>query len=244
LVDVTPDDLAKLGLPLRFAKELTLAASGGPATEPPGSKGAAGKGKGGKGFGGSPSEDSKGKGKGKGKDKGKDFLKGAKDKGKDGKGKGKDKGKGPGGKGKFSDVISLEEAADMDPEFNICQRVLGAGGRNVRHIYEITGASAWLKGVGSDDSVNSSEPLHVSLSCSSQEGLDKALEMANDLISTVFDEYSQWAEKQEAGPGGKGKGKSFKGGFKGFKGKGKSKGKDKGKDKGKGKDKDKGKGKG
>ncbi|CAE8658866.1 unnamed protein product, partial [Polarella glacialis] len=115
LVDVTPDDLAKLGLPLRFAKELTLAASGGPATEPPGSKGAAGKGKGGKGFGGSPSEDSKGKGKGKGKDKGKDFLKGAKDKGKDGKGKGKDKGKGPGGKGKFSDVISLEEAADMDP---------------------------------------------------------------------------------------------------------------------------------
>lgn len=221
LVDVTPDDLAKLGLPMRFAKELTTAAAEYK------NKGT-GKGHGTSGK-GTSTWDAKGKGKGfDAKGKGKAFE----DKGK-GFGKGK---KGP--PQELKTTIPLTDLLHAHPSFDLRTKLLGDGNQNVRHILDSTGAQVLLIGSGGGirDAAGSSEPLHLQVRSQTKDGLNKAIEFVNDLISVVLEQYSNF-ERSSFGKAGKGgKGYKGKGDDFGRKGGSKGKGKDKGKWSGGGRD--------
>lgn len=252
LADVSADDLAKLGLPLRFAKELIAASS------EQGSRG------GGRGGSNDRSEDKKGreKGKDKGKEKGDRFDRSSKGKGKDsgkdnkGKAKGKDKGsKGKsrdkddrysGGRDKdidsdaeFQEALSLEDAAAMRPEFGLRAKILGQSGRNVKHIETATGTRVSLQGGPTEDGEDTGEPMRLIVTGNDEKEYNRALEMIHDLLDTIFEDYNVWAAKKgyetfevaeeaDESQGGKSEGR------RGSKGKGK-KGKGKGEGKGKGK---------
>merc|ERR1712232_1523524 len=120
--DTKPEELFSLGIPLRFAKELTLAAQDA-ASDHPGERPQKGKEKG------------KGKGKEKGKDNGKDV----------GKSRGKDKGRGKDSHGRqeFQQTLDMEE---LDPSFEVKPKLIGFKGSNVHHIQDTTGAQLWVTG--------------------------------------------------------------------------------------------------
>jgi len=54
--------------------------------------------------------------------------------------------------------------------------------------------------------------MSLQVSAGSKEDLDKAVAMANDLISAVLEEYDKWLTDGGAEGSGKGKGKRDKGG--------------------------------
>jgi len=144
------------------------------------------------------------------------------DKGGDkGRGKGKSKGSkgGGGGGGSLKEVLELFEA---DDGFSLRQKLIGDHGRNVHHIQDQTGARLWFNG----------NPLQLEISAESDDALHGAVNMAQDLITAVYDDYMKWAESRGIEVSGR---------------RGKGKGKDRGKDRGgkdRGKDHGKGSGKG
>jgi len=203
LSEATSADLVGLGMPQRFAVALIDAAAAGP-----------GRGGGGKSW------SSKG-GKSKGKDRSDEYEDRGKGKGK-GKGEGKSKGKNK-SRGEFTHTIPVD-LEGMSGDFNFRAKILGAKGENMFHVQDQTGVKVDLQGQDRDGY------LELVLSADSEESLDKASAMCEDLLGSVFDEF----EEQGGGGGGKSKGKGKRGDRKGDKGKG-DKGKGKGKEKGKSK---------
>merc|ERR1712187_373118 len=106
-------------------------------------------------------------GKGKGKK--------SKDKGEDGKG---------GAEGAFKKILKLKEC---DEGFRLRGALIGEKGRNIHHIQDATGAKLWIQGEGSDSMV-------VKISADEQEDLEKAVDMAKDLIKAVYREYDEWKQ--------------------------------------------------
>eukprot|EP00927_Polykrikos_kofoidii_P064327 TRINITY_DN5947_c0_g1_i1.p1 TRINITY_DN5947_c0_g1~~TRINITY_DN5947_c0_g1_i1.p1 ORF type:complete len:510 (+),score=128.05 TRINITY_DN5947_c0_g1_i1:73-1530(+) len=154
--------------------------------------------------------------------------------GEKGKGKGKRKEKGgkakaeqarpDAGGGAFQHTINIEAC---EPGFPMRSKLVGNKGHNVHHIQDQTNSKLWFKG-------NSGESMSLTLSAETQEELDHAVQMAEDLIDSVHEEYEQWIFDEEGGGGGGG------GGDKG-KGKGKNREKGKGKESSKGSSKGKSK---
>jgi len=146
-----------------------------------------------------------------------------------GRGKGKARPKGreegdgrqreaPGGReAGFREVLELWEC---EPAFNLKGKIIGDSGRNVHHIQDQTGAKLWLSG----------DPMQLEVCTNSPEDLERAVNMAQDLLGAVYDEYTQWlgGEGEDRGPREAGKGMG--------------KGKDKGKDAAKGRRRESGKG--
>merc|ERR1712048_1468239 len=131
-----------------------------------------------------------------------------------GKGKSKDKEKGR-GKGKDKDKPDAEyrkvlKLKECDPAFNLKGALIGEHGKNVQHIQDQSQSKPWFKGEVADG-------MYLEISSGSSDSLEKAVQMAKDLIKTVYRQYEDWqAERPEGvhGPknssGGKGKGKSKK----------------------------------
>uniref|UniRef100_A0A7S4PTK7 K Homology domain-containing protein n=1 Tax=Alexandrium monilatum TaxID=311494 RepID=A0A7S4PTK7_9DINO len=124
---------------------------------------------------------------------------------------------GKGRDGIFREVLDLWEC---EQGFNIKGKVIGDSGRNVHHIQDQTGARLWLSG----------EPARLEVTADSPDGLRRAVQMAQDLLGAVYEEYAEWLNGEGANGGGGLRDRA--------KGKG---GKDRGKDQGKGKRKDGGK---
>lgn len=211
---VSPDELQRLGMPQRFAKELTLTASKAVASAPPPLP--------------TPPApppappappadlERRPKGSWKGKGKGKDT--GALE---SGKGKGGSR-TGGGDSGEFHEKLEVG-LDDSDRAFgSVRGKLIGDNARNIRHIREQTNVSMWVRGRGSGfteaDGRESSEPMHIMLSGRDRDQLNRACDMASDLITTVQEEYQQFLER---GGHGEAKGKGMPKG----KGKGKAKGK-------------------
>merc|ERR1712157_688871 len=117
-------------------------------------------------------------------------------------GKGKDKDKPD---GEFKKVLKLKEC---DPAFNLKGALIGEQGKNVQHIQDQSQSKLWFKG-------EVAEGMYLEISSGSSDSLEKAVQMAKDLIKTVYGQYEEWqAEHSEGGhgpknsSGGKGKGKS------------------------------------
>jgi len=122
-----------------------------------------------------------------------------------GKGKGKRKGKDDQGRdGYWKEILDLW---DCDHSFGLRDKIVGERARNVHHIQDQTGAKVWCGG----------DPLKVEVSANSSDILSKAVQMTQDLIGTVYDEFLKF----QGGDGHRGKGRD-----RGKGGKGKDKDKD------------------
>eukprot|EP00929_Paragymnodinium_shiwhaense_P036550 TRINITY_DN1956_c0_g1_i2.p1 TRINITY_DN1956_c0_g1~~TRINITY_DN1956_c0_g1_i2.p1 ORF type:complete len:626 (-),score=174.44 TRINITY_DN1956_c0_g1_i2:76-1953(-) len=146
--------------------------------------------------------DDRGKGKKGDKDKGK-----GRDSDK-GKGKGKDKGKEG---GRYRESIPLD---DVDEVFDLRNKVLGDRGVNLFHIQDETGAQLFI-------ATEQDGRLRLDISADERGRLDAAINLAQELIDSVYNQYYDWLDK--------GKGRGERRGGKGDKDKGKGKSKSKGK---------------
>ncbi|RCH93586.1 hypothetical protein CU098_004600, partial [Rhizopus stolonifer] len=80
-----------------------------------------------------------------------------------------------------------------NPPFNLRAKIVGPQGAFVKHIVQETGARVQLKGRGSGfiDSTTrkeSDEDLHVHITCMAEDGLESAIKLTEDLLSTVRQE--------------------------------------------------------
>ncbi|KAL1927284.1 hypothetical protein VTP01DRAFT_3913 [Rhizomucor pusillus] len=87
---------------------------------------------------------------------------------------------------------------DMEggPHFNLRAKIVGPHGAYVKHIQNETGSRVQLKGRGSgfyetSTGQEADEPLHVYISCPREEGLEKAVQLTQDLLKTVRAEYER-----------------------------------------------------
>mmetsp|Transcript_58449 Transcript_58449/g.162980 ORF Transcript_58449/g.162980 Transcript_58449/m.162980 type:complete len:288 (-) Transcript_58449:88-951(-) len=185
-----------------------------------------------------------------------------------GKGKGADKGKGGKGEkgsrekgGKVAKNFAIENIIDVDTQgseftFPWKAKIFGEDNRNVRHIQQQTGTTILLRGRGSSNRHrDDDETLHLFIGAEAhvkQSDFDKAINMCEDLLETVYQDFSEWVEEKGEEFGDDccdhsdvdGVEDELEGPHKSSKNKGKGKGRFRGRSKGKGKGKGKGKPKG
>ncbi|KAJ3193240.1 Checkpoint kinase 2 [Irineochytrium annulatum] len=87
---------------------------------------------------------------------------------------------------------------DFEPDrfFNVRAKIVGPQGKYVKHIQQETGAKVFLKGKGSGyEMQNSMEPLeglHLHITGPTEEAVDKAKRLCEDLVDTVKEEYERY----------------------------------------------------
>ncbi|CAG8512473.1 13763_t:CDS:10 [Acaulospora morrowiae] len=94
---------------------------------------------------------------------------------------------------------------EPDRTFNARAKIVGPQGAYVKHIQQETGAKVQLKGRGSGyveptSGAEAFEPLHIHITCWSQDGLDKAKKLCEDLINTVKTEWDRHKAQQTVYP--------------------------------------------
>ncbi|CAG8449036.1 6246_t:CDS:10 [Ambispora gerdemannii] len=94
---------------------------------------------------------------------------------------------------------------EPDRTFNARAKIVGPQGAFVKHIQQETGAKVQLKGRGSGyieptSGTEAFEPLHIHITCWSQEGLDRAKELCQSLINFVKIEWEKHKVQQAAYP--------------------------------------------
>ncbi|CAJ0844126.1 5691_t:CDS:10 [Entrophospora sp. SA101] len=94
---------------------------------------------------------------------------------------------------------------EPDRTFNARAKIVGPQGAYVKHIQAETSAKVQLKGRGSGyveptSGTEAFEPLHIHITCWSQEGLEKAKKLCEDLISTVKSEWDKHKAQQATYP--------------------------------------------
>lgn len=148
------------------------------------------------------------KGKGKGKkgdrdsDKGKGKGRKADRDGDKGKSKGKQKGKvREPGENDFEATVPVNSEG-IDPEFHLRAKLVGEGGRNVKHIEQNTGACVQVL---HDDG----DGMRFKIFGADEDAVELAKDMCEDLLSSVLEEAGAAPTKRSRGKGaGKGKRKA------------------------------------
>ncbi|KAJ9123788.1 hypothetical protein QFC24_003562 [Naganishia onofrii] len=102
--------------------------------------------------------------------------------------------------------------------FNVRAKVVGPGGMFVKYIQSETGTRVQIKGVGSgfyetETGMESTDPMHINIAGPDESQVEKAKELANDLLDVVRQEY----EKARQASMGGGMGMS---GYSGYQGQG------------------------
>lgn len=92
-----------------------------------------------------------------------------------------------------------------DPTFNAKMKLIGIQGANVKHINRETGARLQLRGKGSGFKEPTSgkeayEPMFFQISSLTEEGLEKAKQLVDDLIKTVKGEYERFKQYRASRP--------------------------------------------
>mmetsp|Transcript_25403 Transcript_25403/g.46091 ORF Transcript_25403/g.46091 Transcript_25403/m.46091 type:complete len:463 (+) Transcript_25403:106-1494(+) len=93
-------------------------------------------------------------------------------------------------------IIGIEN----DKDFQVARRIIGAKGANMKRIVRQTEAKLRLRGVGSGyfegaGQKESSEPLQLCISCTSQDGYKVAVKNVEDLLHRVYEEYKQFCRE-------------------------------------------------
>lgn len=83
---------------------------------------------------------------------------------------------------------------DNDKDFQVARRIIGAKGANMKKIVKNSDAKLRLRGVGSGyfegtGQKESSEPLQLCISCTSESGYRMAVKSIDELLNRVYDEY-------------------------------------------------------
>jgi len=86
-----------------------------------------------------------------------------------------------------------------DPSFHAKTKLIGIQGANVKHINRETGARLQLRGKGSGfieptSGTEAFEPMFFQISSVTEEGLEKAKQLVDDLIKTVKAEYEKFKQ--------------------------------------------------
>jgi len=86
-----------------------------------------------------------------------------------------------------------------DRSFNTKLKLIGIQGANVKHIHRETGARLQLRGKGSGfieptSGTEAFEPMFFQISSVTEEGLEKAKQLVDDLIKTVKAEYEKFKQ--------------------------------------------------
>ena len=129
---------------------------------------------------------------------------------------GKDKGKGKEkGRGSYTFTIDVD---NVDTSFGMLAKLVGNNGENVHHIQDVTKAKVWINR-------EAGQPTAIEISADSRDSLDQAKQLADGLLSAMYDEYDSWADENGISPrpkkckgkrsGGKSKGKGSMDGKKG-----------------------------
>lgn len=93
------------------------------------------------------------------------------------------------------------EAEGRDKSFQVVRKIIGAKGANMKSIFGKTDAKLRLRGKGSGyfegaSQKESSEPLQLCVSCTSSDGYHTAVEMAKELLESVYQEYRGFCREQ------------------------------------------------
>jgi len=91
---------------------------------------------------------------------------------------------------------------ENDKEFQVARRLIGSKGANMKRIVRVTEAKLRLRGQGSGyfegaGQKESSEPLQLCVSCTSQEGYKTAVRQVEELLNKVYEEYQQWCGEND-----------------------------------------------
>ncbi|GAA5967464.1 hypothetical protein JCM8115_000798 [Rhodotorula mucilaginosa] len=93
---------------------------------------------------------------------------------------------------------------ELEPlrNFNVRAKVVGPGGMFVKYIQNETGTRVQIKGLGSgyietDTGRESDEPMHISVAGPEPQQIEKALELAKDLLQVIREKH---AEAMQQGP--------------------------------------------
>mmetsp|Transcript_140214 Transcript_140214/g.364424 ORF Transcript_140214/g.364424 Transcript_140214/m.364424 type:complete len:497 (-) Transcript_140214:141-1631(-) len=89
---------------------------------------------------------------------------------------------------------------ENDKEFQVARRLIGSKGANMKRIVRVTEAKLRLRGQGSGyfegaGQKESSEPLQLCVSCTSQEGYKTAVRQVEELLTRVHEEYRQFCRE-------------------------------------------------
>jgi hypothetical protein len=92
-----------------------------------------------------------------------------------------------------------------DRSFNAKNKLIGIQGANVKHIHRVTGARLQLRGKGSGfieptSGSEAFEPMFFQISSVTEEGLEKAKQLVDDLIKTVKAEYEKFKQYKATRP--------------------------------------------
>ncbi|KAJ9104332.1 hypothetical protein QFC19_003972 [Naganishia cerealis] len=104
---------------------------------------------------------------------------------------------------------------DSMRNFNVRAKVVGPGGMFVKYIQSETGTRVQIKGIGSgfyetDTGMESTDPMHINIAGPDESQVEKAKELANDLLDVVRQEYEK---ARQASMGGMGMGMSGYSGY-------------------------------
>lgn len=89
-----------------------------------------------------------------------------------------------------------------EPQFRINGKIIGPQGAYIKHIVTTTKAKVHLKGKGSNfieagEKKESDEPLHLFISAHTEEQLNAAKKLAENLMETVRVKYDEWKKEQQ-----------------------------------------------
>ena len=95
----------------------------------------------------------------------------------------------------------FEIGIDNDKDFQVARRIIGQKGSNMKRIVKTTDAKLRLRGRGSGylegaAKVESPEPLHLCISCVSQQGYKQAAQMVSDLMAQIYDDYRKFCKSK------------------------------------------------
>eukprot|EP00440_Ansanella_granifera_P020586 gb/GFBE01022357.1/.p1 GENE.gb/GFBE01022357.1/~~gb/GFBE01022357.1/.p1 ORF type:complete len:488 (+),score=102.83 gb/GFBE01022357.1/:1-1464(+) len=108
--------------------------------------------------------------------------------------------KSPGSKSQKKYTCRFIIGIENDKDFQVARRIIGAKGANMKRIVRQTDAKLRLRGVGSGyfegtGQKESSEPLQLCISCTSEDGYTVAVKGVEDLLHRVYDEYKQFCRE-------------------------------------------------
>lgn len=107
-------------------------------------------------------------------------------------------------------ILEEKVPIGLDPiiGFPLRGKIVGPQGAYIKHITGETQSRIQLKGRGSGfkelDGMESSEPLYAHITCPSEEGMEKAKNLFQDLLTTVRAEYERFRASNPYATGGYG----------------------------------------
>jgi len=90
---------------------------------------------------------------------------------------------------------------EADEDFNVVRRLVGTGGKNMKHINSRSGGKVWIRGKGSrhpegDERVESTDPLMMIVTARTTKNFQVASEMVAELLKRLHDDYIRFCTER------------------------------------------------